>query len=213
MTALPGHDTTLLGVWDSYYSQSRIFRIDVSKKPAVINDALTIQGGRGGYDPEGIAIAPDRTLWIASEGNATDSRPNLLLQVDFKGNVLAEIGLPQEIIACRAASAKRGTLGSGFEGVAVVPVSRHRYHLLVAQQRGWDYTTPECENLDDDDGGLNSSGEPNWTRIWTYDPQSRTWDHIAWELAPKPMNATWIGLSEITATPGGEFILIERTIG
>jgi hypothetical protein len=210
MTALPGHDTTLLGVWDSYYSQSRIFRIDVSKKPAVINDALTIQGGRGGYDPEGIAIAPDRTLWIASEGNATDSRPNLLLQVDFKGNVLAEIGLPQEIIACRAASAKRGTLGSGFEGVAVVPVSRHRYHLLVAQQRGWDYTTPECENLDDDDGGLNSSGEPNWTRIWTYDPQSRTWDHIAWELAPKPMNATWIGLSEMTATPGGEFILIER---
>ena len=30
------------------------------------------------YDPEGIAIAPDNTLWIASEGNARDSRPNLV---------------------------------------------------------------------------------------------------------------------------------------
>jgi len=30
------------------------------------------------YDPEGIAIAPDNTLWIASEGNASDSRPNLV---------------------------------------------------------------------------------------------------------------------------------------
>jgi hypothetical protein len=210
MTALPGHDTTLLGVWDSYYSQSRIFRIDVSQKPAVIDDALTIQGGRGNYDPEGIAIAPDRTLWIASEGNATDTRPNLLLQVDFAGNVLAEIGLPQEIIACRAASSRRGTLGSGFEGVAVVPIPGRRYQLLVAQQRGWDYTTPGCESLDDDGGGLNASGEPNWTRVWIYDPQRRTWDHIAWELAPKPTNATWVGLSEITATPSGEFILIER---
>jgi uncharacterized protein YjiK len=30
------------------------------------------------YDPEGIAIAPDNALWIASEGNASDSRPNLV---------------------------------------------------------------------------------------------------------------------------------------
>ena len=214
MVSIPWRDDSLLAVWDSVYSQSNIFRIDVSERPAVITDVLTIQGGSGNYDPEGIAIAPDQTLWIASEGNANDSRPNLLVKVDFNGNVIEEIGLPPEIIACRAATdeAHRGTLGSGFEGVAVLrhPASHPGYRLVVAQQRGWDYTTPECEELDDDAGGLNASGEPNWTRIWIYDPDADTWDHVAWELAPKPANASWVGLSEITAVPGGDYILIER---
>ena len=74
----------------------------------MITDSLTIHGDTGDYDPEGIAIAPDRTLWIASEGNASDSLPNLLLQVEFSGNVIKEVGLPAEIIACRAASTRRG---------------------------------------------------------------------------------------------------------
>ena len=213
LVSIPWRPDSLLAVWDSAYSKSNIFRIDVSERPAVITDQLTLTGGKGGYDPEGIAIAPDQTLWIASEGNATDSVPNLLIQADFDGKVLAEIGLPPEIIACRAASTRRGTLGSGFEGVAVLrsPGFDGHYRLLIAQQRGWDYTTPACEDLDDDAGGLNASGEPNWTRIWIFDPKTGIWDHIAWELAPKPPNATWVGLSEITEVPdGGEYILIER---
>ncbi|MFH0343783.1 MAG: esterase-like activity of phytase family protein [Chromatiales bacterium] len=212
MVAIPWKHDSLLAVWDEFYSQSNIFRIDVSERPAVITDSLTIQGGSGDYDPEGIAIAPDKTLWIASEGNADDSRPNLLLKTDFNGNVIEEIGLPPEVIACRAASTRRGTLGSGFEGVAVLraPARHSHYRLVVAQQRGWDYTTRECEDLDDDAGGLNASGEPNWTRIWIYDPKTNAWDHVASELAPKPMNASWVGLSEITKVPGGDYILIER---
>jgi DNA-binding beta-propeller fold protein YncE len=268
MTAVPGRDESLLAVWDSYYSESRIFRIDVSDRPPVITEAITLEGGGGNYDPEGIAVAPDHTIWIASEGNATDTRPNLLLQVDYDGNVLDEIGLPQEILDCRAATANRGTLGSGFEGVAIlrshgdfdfrrdrnrkVGDDRYRrskdrddrnhrydgdddddrrryrgtrrwsfksrpkgwfntkYRLLVAQQRGWDYTTDTCQDLDDDDGGLNALGEPNRTRIWVYDPETDEWDHVAWELAPRPANAAWVGLSEITETAEAEYVLIER---
>jgi hypothetical protein len=120
-----------------------------------------IRGGTEDYDPEGIAIAPDHTLWIASEGNASDSRPNRLLQVDLTGNVIKEVDLPQEILDCRAASTRRGTLGSGFEGVAVLPDNSSGYKLLVAQQRDWDYTTSACEDLDDDAGGLNARIEPN----------------------------------------------------
>lgn len=210
MVAFPGRHNTLLAVWDSYYSESNIFRIDVSIKPAVITESTTIRGGAGNYDPEGIASAPDHTLWIASEGNASDSRPNLLLQTDLAGNVLKEVGLPQAILACRAASIARGTLGSGFEGVAILPGNGRTYKLLVAQQRGWDYTTPECEDLDDDAGGLNANGEPNRTRIWIYDPATDTWDHIAWELAPLPPNASWVGLSEITQAPDGSYVVLER---
>jgi hypothetical protein len=145
----------------------------------------------------------------------------LLIQVDLAGRVLREVGLPQVILDCRRASTRTGTLGSGFEGLAVLPGrgkgDRHDYKLIVAQQRGWDYTaTPatvaprNCEDLDDDGGGLNASGQPNWTRLWIYDPAANTWDHVFWELAPKPANASWVGLSEITETPEGDYILIER---
>ena len=213
MVALPKSGAKMLAVWDSYYSESRIFRIDASRKPALITGSTLIQGGRGDYDPEGIAIAPDGTYWIASEGNASDSRPNLLIQADSTGNVLAEIGLPDEILACRRASTRRGTLGSGFEGLAVLPAAKgaeRGYKLLVAQQRGWDYTTPECEALDDDDGGFNASNEPNRSRIWIYDTVAQSWSYVGWELAPKPANAAWVGLSEITAAPDGSYIVLER---
>lgn len=217
-SALSGMTSTadenrLLAVWDSYYDDSLIFTVDVSSTPARILDSLTITGGSGDYDPEGITIAPDGSYWIASEGNA-GSRRNRLLKVDpLTGALLVEIGLAPEVEACRVASANRGTLGSGFEGVAAVDdgVSPAGYRLYVAQQRGWDYTTPECEALDDDAGGLNALGEPNWTRIWIYDPHTGIWDHFLWELQILPAGTSWVGLSEITYVPAtNSLVLIER---
>jgi DNA-binding beta-propeller fold protein YncE len=206
MAAVPGRSRELLAVWDSYYSESRIFTIDASRSPARITQASTLAGGSGNYDPEGIAIAPDGTLWIASEGDDAD-RPNLLIQADAAGNVLREVGLPAAVEACRAATQSRRTLASGFEGVSVAP-TRDGYALIVPQQRGWDYTTPECEPLDDDATGTNPA-EPAATRLWTYDPAADAWAHIAYDLEPLPANAGWVGLSEITTVPGG-YILIER---
>ena len=156
---------------------------------------------------------PDQTIWVATEGNASDSIPNRLLKLDLAGNVLAEIGLPQSILACRAATVgtvPRRTLGSGFEGISVLPGPGGKYRLAVAQQRGWNYTTAACEALDDDGGGLNALGEPNWTRIWIYDPDANGWSYVSWQLAPLPPNAAWVGLSEITALPGGDVVLVER---
>lgn len=206
MVAVPGRSRELLAVWDSYYSESRVFSIDASRSPARITNAITLTGGRGGYDPEGIALAPDGTLWIASEGDA-GPRPNLLIQADPAGNVLREVGLPVEIEACRATSTSRATLASGFEGVSIAP-AREGYALIVAQQRGWDFTSPECEPLDDDSAGSNPL-EPASTRLWTYDPASDAWTHVVYELEPLPPNAGWVGTSEVTAVPGG-YIVLER---
>jgi len=201
-------------VWDSFYGTSRILRINAHGKPAIIEDSIPIVGGTGNFDPEGIAIAPDQTIWIASEGlgvatTAPTYRPNLLIQVDESGNVLQEVGLPSDVIACRDAASARGTLGSGFEGVAVERLTGDSYRLVVAQQRGWDYAAGSCDDLDDDDGGLNPLNEPNRSRLWVYTPDTQTWDHIDWELASKPENSSWVGLSEITRVDGG-FVLIER---
>jgi len=206
MATVPGRSRELLAVWDSYYSESRIFSIDAARSPARITQAVTLTGGSGNYDPEGIAIAPDGTLWIASEGNDA-GRPNLLIQADAAGNVLREVGLPAEVEACRAATQSRRTLGSGFEGVSVAP-ARDGYTLIAPQQRGWDYTTPECEALDDDATGTNPA-EPASTRLWTYDPAADAWTFVAYDLEPLPPNAGWVGLSEISTVPGG-YILIER---
>jgi hypothetical protein len=216
MVSVPWHSNTILAIWDSAYTNANILRIDVSDKPAVVTHSLPINRGGTtslGYDLEGIAIAPDRTLWLASEGNASDSIPNRLIQVDLQGNVLKEIGLPPEIVACRAATTgtvARRTLGSGFEGITVIPGPRQHYRLAVAQQRGWNYTTPECEALDDDGGGFNALGEPNLTRIWIYDPKATTWSFVSWELAPLQPLAAWTGLSEITLLQDGGLVLVER---
>jgi hypothetical protein len=219
LTDVPGSGNQLLAVWDSFYDNSRIFTIDTSTTPARVADALTIVDrsgiGSGNFDPEGIAVAPDGTYWVASEGNANGSRPNRLLQVDRYGNLLQEIGLPPVIEACRAASGITSTLGSGFEGVAVV-ANGADYTLLVAQQRGWDFdSSPECEALDDVDeslgaAGLNANGQPLFTRLWTYDPNSGWGDPIPWELAPLPADASWVGLSEVTTLDDGSIVVIER---
>jgi DNA-binding beta-propeller fold protein YncE len=207
MVGVPGSNSELLAVWDSFYAESRIFTIDASEKPAVVTSAITIQGGTGNFDPEGIVVAPDDTYWVASEGNRSGSRPNRLLQVASDGTLLAEIGLPEEIELCRADSSSTGSLGAGFEGVSIAK-TRHGYELLVAQQRGWNYTTPECEDLDDDPTDVDDA-EPGQTRIWTYDPDSEQWDSFAYELEAKPASASWVGLSEISAVKRG-YIVIER---
>jgi phytase-like protein len=206
LAAVPGRPRELLAVWDSFFAESRIFHIDASQAPALITSATPITGGRGGYDAEGITAAPDGTLWIASEGDDA-GRPNLLVQTDAAGQVLREVGLPAVIEACRAASTHRATLASGFEGITATPLLGS-YVLLVPQQRGWDYTTPECEGKDDDPLDANPA-EPSQTRIWIYDPVHELWTFVAYELEPVPADASWVGLSEISAVPGG-FVLIER---
>lgn len=205
LTNDPNDPNILYAVWDSYYSESVRFTIDISTTPAVITDATPYASEN--LDPEGIAIASDGTTWVASEGNAADTRPNQLVQLNADLEVIGRVGLLDEILACRASTTKRGTLGSGFEGVTAVPRDGGEV-LVVAQQRGWDYTTPECEDFDDDPTGANAS-EPGWTRLWVYDPSTGQWGAIPYQLDPKPANASWIGLSEVTLV-GDDLVIIER---
>jgi len=229
MTEIPGELQKVQAVWDSFYTPTRVFTIDVSSKPAVITKTLTVARPSTSpfYDPEGLAYAPDGSLWIASEGNADDSRPNRLIKVDpTTGVVLDEVGLPAEVLACRADERAKaasstppppngtGTFGSGFEGLDILPTGNGTYQIFVAQQRGWNYTTSDsCARLDDDqtDGGVGggSAAEPTWTRIWVFDPQTRSWNRAPYELAPRPANAAWVGLSEITLVDDG-WVVIER---
>ena len=222
LTEIPGVAGKLQAVWDGFYAESKVFTIDVTAQPARIEQALTITRANGtatNFDPEGLAYAPDGSLWVASEGNLADSRANRLIKVNpVTGVVEQEIGLPPAVQLCRALERAKaapngtGTLASGFEGLDIQPKPGGGYLIYVAQQRGWNFTTnPECEAIDDDPADTNTL-EPTWTRLWIYDPQApaaTAWSHVPYQFEPKPANAAWIGLSEITMVDDG-WILIER---
>jgi len=200
LTAAPGGGDRLLAVQDSYYRNPPILVIDASERPGVIVDTVSLSGTAGRLDAEGIAIAPDGSHWLASEGDDPGKRPNLLLQLDADGKVMKRIGLPERIEDCRAQSTATGSLDNGFEGVAAA-THEGGYRLLAAQQLPWLYTSADCEALGDQAG---------MTRVWHYSPATGQWGHITYQLADVPENASWVGLSEITRAPDGSYLLIER---
>jgi Esterase-like activity of phytase len=227
LTEVPGQPGRLQAVSDSFYTPTTVFNIDTTVKPAVLTRALTVGApcttAAGCFDPEGLAYAPNGDLWLASEGNGDDTRPNRLIQVDpVTGTVLRTVGLPSAVLQCRAAERAKtpastratGSHGSGFEGLDIVAKPGGGYLIYAAQQRGWNYATTEaCDALDDDPTDAGNIAEPNQTRIWVFDPSvagnDAAWSWVAYQFQPKPVDAAWIGLSEITYTRDG-WILIER---
>lgn len=175
---------TLYAVPDSYYKQSRIFKLDVSNQPALIKEAIVLQkdGATVDYDLEGIAQREDGSFWLVSEGNSSGSRLNTLILADADGTVRSEINLPEEIIAKR--------IKNGFEGVAVVG-SGDAEKVVIAFQREW-------------------QGDPDgMVRIGVYSPLNGSWKFAYYPLDVKPTGA-WLGLSELTAIDDDHFVVIER---
>ncbi|GAB1269644.1 esterase-like activity of phytase family protein [Aurantivibrio infirmus] len=176
-------EDTIYAVPDSYYAKSRIFKIDVSQQPAIINTAIILQkdGATVDYDLEGIAQRTDGSFWLVSEGNG-GSRPNLLIRAAKDGTVLEEINLPADT------SAKQKS--NGFEGVAVVGDATNE-KVVIAFQREWN----------GDAAGL--------VRIGFYSPASDEWTFAYYPIDDAQPGA-WVGLSELTAIDDNNFAVIER---
>jgi hypothetical protein len=176
----------LYAVTDSAFSEARILTIDATKKPAIITGAITVT--RDGapakrLDLEGIALAAGGGYWLASEGNPErekDPTDSTLVKVDASGAIIEEIALPERL----ADEATR----FGFEGVTVTGEGASEI-VWLAVQREWK----------DDDKGL--------TKLLAYKPSDRSWGAVHYPL--ERTEKGWIGLSEITAVPGG-LIVLER---
>ncbi len=192
---------------DSFYQQSRIFALDVSQKPALINQEIVLQDANGlvtavsadlvnadqtvNLDLEGIAVSAAGGFWLASEGRGTvgdEDRPfetpNLVLHVTAEGVIDNVVQLPQ--------STNDRQVRFGLEGVAATGAADSEV-LWVAFQREWG---------DDIDGH---------TRIGRYDVVEQQWSFYYYPLdeATSP-NGGWVGLSEITAIDDHQFAVIER---
>ncbi len=179
---------TVYTINDSFLAAGFVYTVDVSQTPALITDRLEVTGASADLDLEGIAVGPDGSFWLGSEGNA-GSRPNLVLQVDAAtGTVLTEIELPADLVDERR--------GNGIEGIAVSGEAGSEV-VYVAIQRAWP-----------DEGDTDEAN----TKIGRYDTTTGTWGFVHYPLQPEG-GGDWIGLSELTLLPDGRFAVIERDKG
>ena len=166
-----------------YSSQPRIFTIDATKSPALITEALTIT--RDGapaqkLDIEGITNDGEGGFWLASEGDAAKLYANALIHVNAKGQIKAEIALPEELRASE--------IRSGFEGITSVGEGDD-LTLWMAVQREW------------------KGDEKGFVKLLSYNPASKQWGAVRYPL--EKTEEGWVGLSEITVH-GDHAYIIER---
>nr|WP_222857398.1 esterase-like activity of phytase family protein [Rhizobium herbae] len=167
----------------AYSSQPRIFTIDATKSPALITEALNIT--RDGapaqkLDVEGITNDGEGGFWLASEGDAAKLYANGLIHVNGKGQIKAEIALPEELRASE--------IRSGFEAITSVGEGDD-LTLWMAVQREWK----------DDERGF--------VKLLSYNPASKQWSAVRYPL--EKTEEGWVGLSEITIH-GDHAYIIER---
>ncbi|MCM0619983.1 esterase-like activity of phytase family protein [Nocardioides bruguierae] len=173
------------GLWtasDSAFSPARIYHLDTTDVPAVLDDVIEVRVGGGqpiDLDIEGLAARAEGGFWIASEG-ATGPQ-NRLVRINRHGLVQQRVHLPAEVAA---------GLGTwGLEGVAVTG-SGDDETLYVALQRPL-------------------TGE-DVARIGRYDVATRAWTWFGYPLETTDVEGDWIGLSEIVALDADSVAVIER---
>lgn len=189
LSGLAAHPTEagkLFAVTDSVYATARILTIDATVSPARIVSALTVtKDGKpvSHLDIEGIVALPDGGFWLASEGNPErekDKTQSSLVRINARGEVMQVVALPDGL----AAQANR----FGFEGITRIGTGTDET-LWIAAQREW---------KDDPKG---------FVRLLAYTPSTGMWGQVRYPLDTPTTG--WVGLSEITAVPGG-VVLIER---
>ena len=106
-SACRGARTPLLAVWDAAYTESNILRIDVSDTPAVdhrFTDDQAWHGRQRQLRSGGHRHRAGRDALGRQRRQRKRQHAQPAAQARLDGNVLAEIGLPAEILACRAAT-------------------------------------------------------------------------------------------------------------
>ena len=188
MVGDPDDSSKIYAVSDAFLAKGYVYTIDVGSSPARTVGRTQIVGASAALDLEGIAIGPDGSWWLGSEGDS-NTRPNLVLKVDpVSGLVVQEVALPAGLVDQRR--------GNGIEGIAVTGVEGAEF-VYVAIQRAW-------PNEGDEDGAE--------TKIGRYDAADGTWGFVHYPLEAVGLG-DWIGLSELTLLPDGRFAVIERDKG
>jgi hypothetical protein len=235
LAADPEDPSIAYTIHDSFFVKSRIYTMDVSQTPAVIQseavmqdtggllrsaledlkaslpatatddfdiDAIVNGDGTVNLDGEGLVVAADGGLWVASEGrgnlnagvsNPADrpfESPNILVKVFLDGDAaeIVDVVLPPVEVT-------ENQLRFGYEGVTTAEHDGVEY-VYVCYQRAW-------ENAGDLGG--------QQARISRYNTVTETWETVYYPLdSVESAAGGWVGLSELVYVGDNEFAVVER---
>lgn len=209
-------ENTLYSIEDSFYQQSRILKLDISQRPAVLSDEIRIMDSNDVFSSIAVPaeatedvldaaelaelINDDNSVNIDPEGVSVSADGGFWVASEGSGTVGDE-GRPVtsenflfktdawgviERVVRLPAEIRENQLRFGFEGVA-----EYNGSVYVAFQRAWPTDTH--------------------VRIGIHSLENGSWGFLFYPLdSVESQNGGWVGLSDITSMGNGEFLILER---
>ncbi|WP_372734962.1 esterase-like activity of phytase family protein [Nocardioides sp.] len=193
LSPAPGDSTHLWTASDSAVAQGRIYSVDVSSTPAVIENSIDITDSSGnplGLDIEGIAARAGGGFWVGVEGATGPT--NELVRLSSSGVAKQRVQLPAAV----ANHIKKW----GIEGAAVSGTGASEQVFVALQRPLW--VDPSAGSLVELEG--------NNARIGKYDVFTGEWTWYLYPLETTSVAGDWIGLSEIAVVDDDTVAVIER---
>lgn len=232
LAADPAASDTLYSIEDSFFAGNRIFRIDVSTRPATLAEEIRLVDSGDVF-----AAFPAVSLADASVPADGATRAGVFDEADLDALINGDktVNIDPEGIAVASGGgfwvASEGT-GSVAAAEAGRPINSRNFLFRVTAQGVIEsvVTLPDAvndaqfrfgfEGVAEYDNRVYVAFQRPWTqlgdapgtvRIGVYDPAAESWSFLLYPLdsATSP-NGGWVGLSDITSLGGGEFMVIER---
>jgi hypothetical protein len=214
-------------IYDSYYQRSRIFHIDLTQTPALIDQEIVLKDSGGvlaglpvaAVDPE--ADADDDTRKSVFDSADLDA------MINDDGTVNLD---PEGIAVASEGGFWIASEGSGTWNDAGRPVNSANLILKADEQGNITQVIrlPEeinakqlrfgFEGVSEYNGKLYVAFQRTWSglgdsmpRIGIYDLSAASWSFLFYPLdAVASPNGGWVGLSELTSLGNGQFMVVER---
>lgn len=171
-------------------------------------------------DPEGIALSPQKTVFISSEGVARNNISPSVGEYDLQtGRLRQNFPVPQRYIPDTNSDKQQQGVGDnlGFEALTLnptgsIPASGEPIRLFTATESA---LTQDLDPIESDEQGNQISQIK--CRLLHYlvtdNPPILLSEHL-YPLAPIPVGAAYHGLTELLAVDtGGHFLSLERSFG
>ena len=216
----------LWAIEDSFYGSNRVFGIDISETPAMLDTEITISDANGVFAATAAVALADPTVADDDVTRATvfdEADLDALINDDNTVNID-----PEGIAVASAGGYWVVSEGSGTFDDAGRPINSLNFIFKIDANGVIEAVVRLPDALNDVQfrfGGIAEyngrayvafqrawpgAGDTN-PRIGVYDVTNMTWEFLTYPLeAPASQNGGWVGLSDITSLGNGEFLVVER---
>lgn len=160
-------------------------------------------------DPEGLALTPQGTLWISSEGVSRRQSPPALIEFDLQGQWQQQLTLPKQFLPILAAEDNPDPLphgvddNRGFEALTLNPEGDRIFTAIEAPLQQ-DYPETQSEK--------ETQLYNRLLHYWIGEPQPEFLANYLYPLQPADLLKGINGLTELlTVDSGGHFLSLERS--